>query len=334
MNMALSGMAAAAEAGLKRPANEFVPCPLVASPLSHAGGYLQVLMAAMFGSKMAVLIGQKNSETLASFIEQNKVTSVLGLDLATSRELLRSTKGTSRLCTLRSWSITGVPLNSNFIREIHEVLPDVTLSMGYGLTETNGGICSILGKQILEYPGSSGPIIPTVEVKIVNGDSTAVASRGAGNIWVRGPMMIKGYCSETGELARLDGGWLDTGDIGFLSADNHLCVMDRRCEQLHFGDLVISSADIERYLETIEGIDEACAVKIGANGDSQLVIAILGSTQLATFEGLSQEVARHLECSIRSTFIRLSRFPRTNSGKLDREAIRGCLRNALSSPES
>src|SRR5690606_36861746 len=104
----------------------------------------------------------------------------------------------------------------------------------YGLTETASQVATLAPGDALRKPGSAGkPLFPT-RVRIL-GDGQEVPSGEVGEITVSWPTVTPGYWNRPdATAAALDGGWLRTGDMGYLDAEGHLYVVDRR------EDLIIS----------------------------------------------------------------------------------------------
>ncbi len=123
----------------------------------------------------------------------------------------------------------------------------IPMYQGYGLTEAAPVICA-------NHPprhkfGSSGPIVPDLDVKICDDAGNALPVGAKGEIVVRGENVMLGYWhNPTATAETLRDGWLHTGDLGFLDPDGFLYVLGRE-KSLLIGH------DGEKY--SPEGIEEA-----------------------------------------------------------------------------
>jgi len=122
---------------------------------------------------------------------------------------------------------------------------------------------------------SVGTPVPGVEVALRDEEGQAVADGRVGRVFARGPSVMSGYFASPEATARvLEGGWLDTGDVGFLEAGElYLCGRSK--------DLVIvrganhAPQEFEECLDVVEGVRTGCAVALGfvpEGGSEELLI--------------------------------------------------------------
>ena len=140
---------------------------------------------------------------------------------------------------------------------------------GYGLTETSPVIC--LNRLGHEKPGSVGPPIPGVEVRI--GDE--------GEILTRGPHVMTGYFkNDEATRAALRDGWFHTGDVGRLDADGSLTITDRLKDLLvTAGGKKVAPQPLEGRLKTSKWVSEAILL-----GDRQPYVVCLIVPNFANLE--------------------------------------------------
>ena len=123
----------------------------------------------------------------------------------------------------------------------------IPMYQGYGLTEASPIIsANVPAKHKL---GSSGSIVPNLEVKICDDKGNALPLGEHGEIVIRGENVMTGYWkNEKATNQTFREGWLYTGDLGYLDADNFLYVLGREKS-------LLISHDGEKF--SPEGIEEA-----------------------------------------------------------------------------
>jgi long-chain acyl-CoA synthetase len=324
MNMSL----ARALAGLRvrqAPTRGASPSSILLSPFFHVSGYAHLLLMMQVAGTVVPWRGAFTAEMLP-LIAAVKATSISGLNAEGLTQLLAADLSAQDLSSLMSIGVHGSALRPHLIQQLREHLPAVALATGYGLTETNGSIALALGSELLERPGSCGAVVPSVEVRIVNHDGAACAAGAAGEIWIRGAMLMSGYCGQEERTARvLQNGWFKTGDFGHMDSNGFLYVEERREELLDWGDRLISCAKLEQALCASMRIQDAAVMEITAmSGERRLLVAVVPAhvtSDLAASVGehLTRE---HALLPAQFDIVTLEQMPRTATGKIDRRALR------------
>ncbi len=112
-------------------------------------------------------------------------------------------------------------------------------------------------------PGTVGVLHPSTECRLVDPvTGRDVAPGEPGEIWVRGPQVMKGYLNRpeaTAEVLTPDG-WLRTGDIGAVGEDGQLSVVDRLKELIKYMGFQVPPAEVEALLLTHPAVADAAVV--------------------------------------------------------------------------
>ena len=164
---------------------------------------------------------------------------------------------------LRAWrvgSFGGAPMPEATIDALAQKLPNLILSNAYGATETTSPTTLMPLGENPKHPDSVGQAVPCGEVRIMDEAGKPAPAGTPGEIWVRGPMVVKGYWNrpEANEASFTDGFW-HSGDIGSIDADGFVRVFDRVKDMINRGGYKIFSAEVENALSYHPGVVE-CAV--------------------------------------------------------------------------
>lgn len=139
---------------------------------------------------------------------------------------------------------------------------DVVVHEGYGLTEASPIVTtSAIGRRD-PGPGSIGPPLPGVDVRLVDVDGADVLPGDPGEIWVRGPNVFPGYWGDADATARaLTGdGWLRTGDIAVADDAGELSLVDRAKDLIIVSGFNVYPAEVEEVLLEHPDVAEAAVV--------------------------------------------------------------------------
>ena len=100
---------------------------------------------------------------------------------------------------------------------------------GYGLTETSP-VATFSPVSTSEFSGSIGVPLPSTELSIRDADGNALSEEEEGEIWIRGPQVMRGYWNRPEETAKVltHDGWFKTGDIGKMDSRGRFFIVDRK----------------------------------------------------------------------------------------------------------
>ena len=328
MNMMLAGALASARnrsriVGTRRA--HALPSSLLLAPLTHVGGYSHLLLMMQVAGKVALLPSWQATAAI-DLIEKQELHTISGANAGQLRELLRADAAQGRLGSLTSIGLHGEALRANVLNEIRDRLPAATPGTGYGLTETNGSFCAAVGADLIEHPHSCGPIVPSVELRLLDEQGEPVPTGRTGEIWVRGAMLMSGYCSAgTPRSVTSSDSWFCTDDYGRIDEHGFLYLAERRQDVFYCEGKPLSVAALERLAYECEHIDEAAVFFTGVGRSvRRVVIAVVPRKGAQDHEPkIVASVAREVPagaCEV--DVLTLPRLPRLPSGKIDRRALR------------
>lgn len=149
----------------------------------------------------------------------------------------------ARLTSLEMILSLGAPLHNEHKDRLNRLLPDRFYEL-YGLTE---GFVTILDRDdARRKSGSVGVPPPFYDMRIIGEDGRELPAREVGEIMGRGPITMPGYYHRDELTAQtLAGGWLHTGDLGYVDDDGYLYLVDRKKDMIDSGGVKVYPKDIE-----------------------------------------------------------------------------------------
>ncbi|HLJ64780.1 MAG TPA: AMP-binding protein, partial [Stellaceae bacterium] len=167
------------------------------------------------------------------------------------------------LSSVDSISYGGAPAAPELVARIKETFPKVHAGNGYGLTETSSVVSQNVGEDYQRKPDSAGLVIPVCDVRVVDPEGREVPKGEAGELWVRGPNIVKGYWNKPeATAAAITEGWLHTGDVVRIDDENFLHILDRAKDMLIRGGENIYCVEVEDALYSHPAIMDAAVIGI------------------------------------------------------------------------
>ncbi|KAJ3827474.1 hypothetical protein F5880DRAFT_1537208 [Lentinula raphanica] len=247
------------------------PGILLSTPLFHVTGTSLTLTGTVLGAKI-ILMRKWNVDEAARLIKIESIAIAGGVP-STIADLAESSAYGAPLQTIL---YGGSAVSKALAKRARKAFPMAMLSQAYGLTETNATSVGFSGEDYEQRPESCGRVLPTNEIMIMN-DDIPCPTGSAGEIWLRGPNVMKGYFGDpvaTNKVLTKDG-WLKTGDVGYLDEEGFLYMKDRLKDIIIRGGENVDSVAVENALYEHEGVLEAAAVGVPDNRLGELVTALV-----------------------------------------------------------
>ncbi len=198
------------------------------------------------------------------------------------------------------------------------------IRFGYGLTEVSPLSHSSL-PSLPDEQGSVGYCLPNTECKIVDYVSGAeLGPNQSGEIWVRGPQVMKGYLGNndaTAQMVRKDG-WLRTGDIGYAGEDGKLFVVDRLKELIKYKGRQVAPAELEAVLLSHPAIADAGVIPSPDEDAGEVPKAFIVLKAAATMDEIMEFVSARVAPHKRIRLVEfVSEIPKSPAGKILRRVL-------------
>jgi acyl-CoA synthetase (AMP-forming)/AMP-acid ligase II len=293
-------------------------------PFFHIYG-MQVLMNGLLANGVTIVTMPRfDLEEALRIVQEHKVSwffAVPPIVLALAKHPLIDQYDTSSINVVFSGA---APLSAELGEEAAERLGCAVIQ-GYGMTELSPVSHATIPGQ--GKPGSSGVTISNTECRIVDLEGNDLGVNEDGELWVRGPQVMKGYLNNeeaTNETIDQDG-WLHTGDVAHFDDDGYIFIVDRIKELIKYKGFQVPPAELEGLLLTHPAVADSAVIGIPDEeaGEIPKAFITLKPGAEATAEEIQDFVAGQVATYKK---IRLVEFipviPKSASGKILRRELR------------
>jgi acyl-CoA synthetase (AMP-forming)/AMP-acid ligase II len=198
------------------------------------------------------------------------------------------------------------------------------VGQGFGMTEASGVISASYPAR--GRPGASGQLLPGTEARVVDPETGLDLGRNSsGEIWFRGPQAFRGYLNRADETAATitPDGWVRTGDIGHVDAEDYLYITDRLKELIKVKGFQVAPAELESLLMTHPSVADAAVVGRPDERTGETPVAYVRTRCELDPEELKSWIAsRVVDYKRLGDIVFCEAIPKTTSGKILRRTLR------------
>jgi acyl-CoA synthetase (AMP-forming)/AMP-acid ligase II len=198
---------------------------------------------------------------------------------------------------------------------------------GYGLTETSPVTHKLFLDPAKNRPGTIGAPLPETECRVIDPDSGAdVGPDERGEVWIRGPQVMKGYLNNPEETAATvdEDGWLHTGDVAVVDEDGYFKIVDRLKELIKYKGYQVAPAELEALILGHPQVNDVAVIGVpdeecGELPKAFVVAADDGLDDSELMAWVADQVAPQKKIRLVE---RVEEIPKSPSGKILRRELR------------
>ncbi|MCJ8312394.1 MAG: AMP-binding protein [Saccharospirillaceae bacterium] len=194
---------------------------------------------------------------------------------------------------------------------------------GYGMTETSPVVS--FNPPGFHRLGTIGIPAPSTEVKVVDDDGNPLEADQVGELYIRGPQVMKGYWNKPEETEKVMSlhGWLKSGDMAKISEDGYITIVDRKKDMIIVSGFNVYPNEVEDIVTQYDGVVECAAIGVVSEETGEAVkIFIVASKPINEAQVIAFCRERLTAYKVPRIFEFRDELPKTNVGKVLRRALR------------
>jgi long-chain acyl-CoA synthetase len=299
---------------------------IMAVPASHVTGLIANVACAIGAGACTIIMPGFKAGDFLRLAADERLTHTILVPAMYNLCLLDPAFDTVDLSAWQVGGYGGAPMPVATIDALAKRLPSLKLQNAYGATETTSPTTMMPPQFTRDHLDSIGVPLPCAEVYIMDEAGCELAPGQTGEIWIRGPMVVKGYWNNPEASAReFTAGFWHSGDLGSVDEQGFVRIFDRKKDMLNRGGFKIYSVEVENLLIGYPGVIEAAVVGKPCPVLGERVHAFVsGNISQLSESDLQAFCARHLaDYKVPESIVLVDGpLPRNANGKLLKRELR------------
>lgn len=294
-------------------------------PLYHTYAFMFHCLAGVYAGNQSVLIPNPRDldgliKTLKALPKINGFVGINTLFLAMSRH---KDIGQIDFSEMRFTGAGGMALTISVAEEWQRVT-GCQVYEGYGLTECSP-VVSVNPHNKVKI-GTVGPPVPGTEVKAVDEEGTDLGLNEKGELWVRGPQVMKGYWRNEDATAEsiTEDGWFKTGDYAMIDDEGFIKIVDRKKDLIIVSGFNVYPSEVEEVINSHPGVAESAAIGVPSEKSGEAIkLFVVRRDNVLTVEEVTAHCRENLTpYKVPKEIVFVDDLPKSNVGKILRREIR------------
>jgi acyl-CoA synthetase (AMP-forming)/AMP-acid ligase II len=300
---------------------------LAMTPLFHIAAHSWFLP--VFANRGTLVIDSYRTERAFELIDRYGVNSFGAVPAMLLMMARHQDRGRYDMSSVTNVRFGASPMPPDKLAEVQALFPNAELFHGMGQTESGGTISVLPGELAFSKAGSTGCPMAGYRVRILDDEGRDLPAGEIGEVVARGPNVMLEYFGQPQETAAtLAGGWLRTGDLGYLDEEGCIYLVDRKKDMIIRGGENIYSVEVENVLTQHPSVVQAAVVGLPNPLLGEEVLAFVVTAPGATLDHdeLRAFCGLHLAAFKIPAAIRLiDQLPATATGKIQKAELRKLL---------
>lgn len=306
---------------LDKPGEEII---ITALPLYHIFALTFNFFGPMrYGAKSVLITNPRDMDGFVAELKRHKFSVISGVNTLFNGLLNNPGFASCDFSHLKI-SLGGGMAVQDAVAEKWEKVTGCVLNEAYGLTETSPGL-TVNPMDGTHRRGYIGIPIPSTEIGIFSDDNEMVPLGERGEIWARGPQVMKGYWKRDDETANvMHGDWFKTGDIGVMDQDGFIKIVDRKKEMILVSGFNVYPNEVENAIALNPKVLEVGVIGVPDDKSHEAVKAfIVKKDDSLTAEEIKEFCKQHLTGYKIPKHVEFrTELPKTNVGKILRRVLK------------